>query len=290
MRLSQARIAGKASQIEIAFVREVGVAVERDVGDRVVAGGEEVVRREMLLHHAEGLIALLHPVLERVHLQFASALDQREPEERRAEIGLEAVLLEEHPLQRGGAVDAVVRRERRAARDVPEDRVRLGEIASGRDLEHRHAPARIHREEIRRARLALQDVDVDDVVGDAELREREPHLVAIPRPLHRIERVHAVPSRRPAGTDKGVDATIARPACDGPSTKVIHTLPNVTLELFQLRARRGVKHHSAATRCARAYSTSASSPTCSIGVKSRCAMNSGRLNLVMWLETAHSVR
>ena len=28
----------------------------------------------------------------------------------------------------------------------------------------------------------------------------------------------------------------------------------------------------------------------SIGVKSRCAMNSGRLNLVMWFETAHSVR
>ena len=54
----------------------------------------------MLLHHAERVIALLHPVFERVLLQFAPALDQREPEIRRAEIGLEAVLLEEHPLQR----------------------------------------------------------------------------------------------------------------------------------------------------------------------------------------------
>ena len=48
--------------------------------------------------------------------------------------------------------------------------------------------------------------------------------------------------------------------------------------------------YSAATRCARAYSNSASSATGTIGVKSRCAIHSARVNLVMWLEQAHSVR
>src|ERR1044072_4007278 len=48
--------------------------------------------------------------------------------------------------------------------------------------------------------------------------------------------------------------------------------------------------YSAAMRCARAYATRASSSTGTIGAKSRCAIQSSRVNLVMWLETAHRVR
>ena len=48
--------------------------------------------------------------------------------------------------------------------------------------------------------------------------------------------------------------------------------------------------YSAAMRCARAYATRASSSTGTIGAKSRCAIHSSRVNLVMWLETAHSER
>src|SRR2546423_11917105 len=51
--------------------------------------------------------------------------DQSQPEIGGAEIGLEAVLLEEHPLQRLGAIDAVLGRKRGAAGDVPQDGVRL---------------------------------------------------------------------------------------------------------------------------------------------------------------------
>src|ERR1041385_3630123 len=80
---------GEFVEREITLVGDMRVAVKRDVRDRVMAGGEEVVRGEMLLHHAERLIALLHPVLERVNLQLASALHQREPEECRAEIEIE---------------------------------------------------------------------------------------------------------------------------------------------------------------------------------------------------------
>ena len=82
---------------------------------------EKGIAGEVGLHHAERAIAVFHPVLERVALQVASALDQRQPEIGGADIGLQAVLLEEHPLQRFGASDAVFRRKRRAARDVPEN-------------------------------------------------------------------------------------------------------------------------------------------------------------------------
>jgi hypothetical protein len=52
----------------------------------------------------------------------------------------------------------------------------------------------------------------------------------------------------------------------------------------------GVNSYSAACRYLRANSRRASSAQASIGAKLRWAINSGRLNLVMWLETAHSVR
>ena len=63
-------------------------------------------------------------------LQVAAALDQRQPEIGGADIRLQRVLFEEHPLQRLGALDPRFRRERRAAADVPEDRVGFGEVAA----------------------------------------------------------------------------------------------------------------------------------------------------------------
>jgi hypothetical protein len=151
---------------------------------------------QVFLHHPERPVAFLHPIIERVTLQFASALDQRQPEIGGAEIGLEAVLLEEHPLQRLGAIDAVLRRERGAARDVPEDCVGLSEVAVGRDLQQRHLAAGIHREELGRVALALEDIDLVQPERQVELGEGKPHLVAVARSLHRVEREHRVPVHR----------------------------------------------------------------------------------------------
>ena len=123
----------------------------------------------MLFHHRERLIALLHPVLERMLLQLASALDQGEPEPGLAEIGLERMLLEEHPLQCLGAVDAVLRRERGAAGDVPEDRVGFRQISPRCDFQQRHAAAGILRQKIRRPGLALEDIELDQAVRYVEL-------------------------------------------------------------------------------------------------------------------------
>jgi hypothetical protein len=40
--------------------------------------------------------------------------------------------------------------------------------------------------------LAFEDIDLDQVMGDLELRQSQPHLVAIAGALHRVERVHAL--------------------------------------------------------------------------------------------------
>src|SRR5262245_21325172 len=149
---------------------------------------------QVLLHHAERAVAFFHPVLERVLLQLAAALDQGEPEVRRPDVGLDRVLLEEHPLQRLGAVEAVLRPQRRAAGEVPEDRVRFRDIAAGRDLEQRNLTARVLGQELGRVTLALEDIDLFESIWITQVGEREPHLVTIARSLHRIEGIHRRPS------------------------------------------------------------------------------------------------
>src|SRR5215218_10479040 len=93
---------GKCYQIKVATMGKVRIGVERDVGDRVAARGKIAMSFEVILHNLERAIAFLHPVIERVLLQFAPAFHKPEPEIGRPEIGLEAVLLEKHPLQRFG--------------------------------------------------------------------------------------------------------------------------------------------------------------------------------------------
>src|ERR1700734_2352684 len=38
---------GESGEVEVAFIGDVGIAVERDVGDGVAVGGEEAMGREM---------------------------------------------------------------------------------------------------------------------------------------------------------------------------------------------------------------------------------------------------
>ncbi len=97
----------KRFEVVIAEMRYVSVGIQCDIGDGVTVGGKEVVQRDMLFHHTERAMAFLHPVLEGVALQVASALDQREPKISSAKIWLQAVLLEEHPLQRFRALGII---------------------------------------------------------------------------------------------------------------------------------------------------------------------------------------
>ena len=60
------------AEFEIGLVSDVGIGIERDVGDREVVRDEIAVAHEVCFHHAERAIAIFRPVLERVALQFAA--------------------------------------------------------------------------------------------------------------------------------------------------------------------------------------------------------------------------
>jgi hypothetical protein len=92
-----------------------------------------------------------------------------------------AVLLEEHPLQHLRATQLRRGHEARPFREIPEDGVRLGQVRSVVELERGDPPVRVALEEVRRARLAFVDIDVRPVIFLAELREQQPHLVAVAR-------------------------------------------------------------------------------------------------------------
>src|SRR5581483_11324719 len=115
------------------------------------------------------------------------------------DLRIETVLLEEKRLQSLGTGDPGFRRKRGATGYVPENRIGLWKMTSSRNLQQRHLPVGIFREKLRSAALALEDVDFEKPVGNAEPREREANLVAVARSLHRVERVHSEPDRRCPG-------------------------------------------------------------------------------------------
>src|SRR5262245_50704207 len=108
----------------------------------------------------------------------------------------------------------------------------------------------------------------------------------------------ALPRQNPT-KDKSVDdearrqlpvvpgPSAARPACAASQGGLRAQTRAAPAQGFRLNC---CPSYSAACRYLRANSRRASSAHGSMGVKLRWAMNSGRLNLVMWLETAHSVR
>src|SRR5256885_1835189 len=64
---------GEHRQVVIAKVREVRIGIERNVGDRIAIRNDVAMLLKMAVHHAESAITFLHPILERVLLQFAAA-------------------------------------------------------------------------------------------------------------------------------------------------------------------------------------------------------------------------
>src|SRR5262245_66330030 len=154
----------ESGKVVVAMMREVRIGVERDVGDRVAIGDKIPMALEVALHHAEGAIAFLHPILEGMLLQLAPAPDQQQPEISGADIGLDTVLLEEHPLQRLGTVIAVLRTQPRSAGEMPEDRIRFGNKAPRRDFEQRNLATRVLGQELGRAALALEDVNLLELI------------------------------------------------------------------------------------------------------------------------------
>src|SRR5437870_4965729 len=59
---------GKSPEVEVALVREMRIGVKRNIGDGIAIGREVAMVLEMVFHHAERTVTLLHPILERVPL------------------------------------------------------------------------------------------------------------------------------------------------------------------------------------------------------------------------------
>ncbi len=100
---------------------------------------------------------------------------------RDRDVRLVAVLLEKKPLQHARARQRGSRQERRAVGEIAQYRVRLGQIGSGLDFQHRHLAVGIHRQELRGARIAARGIDFGPGIRALECLERHAHLVAVAR-------------------------------------------------------------------------------------------------------------
>ena len=67
---------GKRGKVEVAFMRQVGVGIEGDIGDAVTIGHKIVMVLEVTFHHSERPIAFLQPIFDCVLLQLAAQIER----------------------------------------------------------------------------------------------------------------------------------------------------------------------------------------------------------------------
>src|SRR5213593_4002789 len=101
-------------------------------------------------------------------------------ETRGCDVGFVAVLLEEHPLKCQSPTAFVVGEKFYAAREVCEDRVRLGQDKAV-VVKHRRPAIGVDLQKLGRAALALEDVHLDDRAGNSELRQQQPDFIRVAR-------------------------------------------------------------------------------------------------------------
>ena len=102
-------------------------------------------------------------------------------EARVRQLGLDPVLLEEHPLEHAGAGEPVGGEVLRALGEVGEDGAGLRDRLPVVQLQDRDAAVRVAAEVLGRARLAGEEVDGDALEGDFELPQQDARLHAIAR-------------------------------------------------------------------------------------------------------------
>ena len=122
------------------------------------------------MYGVEGLIALLPPLLQAVG-PFLALAERMYQEARHGDVGLVAVLLEEHPLQRGGALALAGWPIFRALGEVIEDGVGFEEMAPVGEADGRHLAVRVLGQEICRAGRAVVDVELDALELEAEVAQ-----------------------------------------------------------------------------------------------------------------------
>ena len=187
------------------LVGDPRVGVEGAVGDRVAAADEEVPPGETAFERCQRAGAGLEMARER--LRLLGVTPRQAPEAGGADVGLEQVLLEEHPGVDVRALDAIVRQQGRALGQVEQDRAGLGDRRAVLGLEQRRAAGGVPGQVGVGLRVAGEDVDRDALVRDPELREQHPDLEAVGRGREVVESDHErVKRAAAAGCETGAAA------------------------------------------------------------------------------------
>jgi hypothetical protein len=145
-------------------------------GDGVPVTDEELARREVVIQETEHLVRTLSSPY-RIRIVRCQPADL-EPETQSAHGRNHVGLLVDKPAYDLSQLERVLGKQRRAGGEIEENCVRLRQVAVLR-LEHRRGAGRIDPREVVGQGFAVEDVDADALVRQAELGEDEPGLVAV---------------------------------------------------------------------------------------------------------------
>ena len=95
------------------------------------------------------------------------------------DIGFVAVLLEELPLQNPRAVVGILGQKTAALGQEVQNRVGFAEESAVLEFQQRNLPGRVLCEEFVRPRFALENIDIDPLVGKVEQGREQLDLVAV---------------------------------------------------------------------------------------------------------------
>ncbi len=168
------------AQLEPGLVRNVRVREERDVGEGECRTDKEFAPAKMPLHRRQRAIARGHPLLNPLG-EFVGPPRIHEPEANDRDGGLMVVLLEEHPLEHLRPLVPIDGHKPCPFAEVPEDRSGLRQRAAVVEDDRRHAKSGVELAEQLVPIGSVDDVDGAPLVGNAEVREQEPHLVTVSR-------------------------------------------------------------------------------------------------------------
>jgi hypothetical protein len=107
-----------AGQTEAAFMSNVRISIEADVGEARRFADQESPRGKMLVHQRQGRLPGRALCGELLALRIVQPIltDEVQPEAERSDVGLVIILLEEHPAEHVGAIETVRRDQRRSFR------------------------------------------------------------------------------------------------------------------------------------------------------------------------------
>src|SRR5438874_452635 len=167
-------------ELEAALVRDVRVAVERDIRERIRVADEEEPPVQVPVERSQRPLPGVHPLGQPVG-EFLRAAGVRDPEADDRHGWLEVVLLEEHPLQHLRPLVWILGHEARSVAEVPEDRARLAERATVVEHERRHPQRGVEPAEHIASVRTVDHVQGATLVRDPEESEEQANLVAVAR-------------------------------------------------------------------------------------------------------------